>query len=137
MNKQPTKKADIISASERRQIENEMIFRRANEVVGDALDDLDAMHIADDNPQFIRDTNLSLDFKCECSDENCDERISIKLTEYQKIHINRDTFVVKLDHEVDPIEQVISTGTDYSVVMKNNFTKEPGTELNKTQIDNS
>jgi hypothetical protein len=31
--------------SERRQIENEMIFRRVNEKIGDSLDSLDAMHI--------------------------------------------------------------------------------------------
>jgi hypothetical protein len=36
--------------SERRQIENEMIFRRANEVVGDKLDEIDAHHREDGNP---------------------------------------------------------------------------------------
>ena len=55
-----------IPIAERRQIENEMIFRRMNEKVGDDLDALDAMHIADDNIHLIRDELLFLLFKCEC-----------------------------------------------------------------------
>ncbi len=65
-----------ISVAERRQIENEMIFRRMNEKVGDDLGALDAMHIEDGNPQLIRDEDTLLMFKCECSDEECNERIS-------------------------------------------------------------
>ncbi|MDB5185180.1 MAG: hypothetical protein JWN38_988 [Candidatus Saccharibacteria bacterium] len=123
--------------SERRQIENEMIFRRANEVVGDNLDEIDANHIADDNPQLIRNDDLLLYFRCECSDENCEARIPIKLSVYRTIHENRDAFVIKLKHQVNAIEKVILTEDDYSVVEKNNSTAEPGKLLNKTTIDNS
>lgn len=123
--------------SERRQIENEMIFRRANEKIGDGLDDLDAMHIEDDNPQLIRSDDLLLHFKCECSDEDCDVRIPIKLSVYQKIHENRDAFIIKAKHQVNEIEKVIRTEDNYSVVEKNNSTSEPGDTLNKTSIDNS
>lgn len=126
-----------ISIAEQRQIENEMIFRRMNEKVGDDLGALDAMHIADNNIHLIRDDELLLHFKCECSDENCSVRIPLRLTEYQKIHTNRDTFVVRLDHQVDPIETIIRTGTEYSVVKKNHSTPEPGKNLNTTLIDNS
>jgi len=72
--------------SERRQIENEMIFRRANEKVGLDLDEIDALHVADGNPHLVRSDDLELDFKCECSDENCDARIMMKLSVYRKIH---------------------------------------------------
>ncbi len=123
--------------SERRQIENGMIFRRANEKVGDDLDDLDAMHIADDNPELIRDGDLLLHFKCECSDEDCDARIPIKLSVYQKIHKNRDAFIIKLKHQVREIEKVILTQDNYSVVEKNNSTAEPGDTLNTTSIRNT
>ena len=126
-----------LSITERRQIENEMIFRRANEKVGDDLGALDAMHIEEDHPELIRDDASLLHFKCECSDENCDARIPIKLTDYQTIHENRDTFIIKLKHQVDPIEKVISTESTYSVVKKNNSTPEPGKNLNITSIDNS
>lgn len=123
--------------SERRQIENEMIFRRANELVGDKLDEIDANHRNDGNPELVRNEDLLLHFKCECSDENCNARIPIKLSDYQKIHENRDAFIIKLKHQVETIEKVILTEDDYSVVEKNNSTPEPGKELNVTSIDNS
>lgn len=126
-----------ISLTERRQIENEMIFRRANESVEDKLGEIDANHIEDDHPELIRSDDILLHFKCECSDENCEARIPIKLSVYQKIHENRDSFIVKLNHQVDPIEKVIISEKNYSVVEKNNSVAEPGDKLNKTLIDNS
>lgn len=125
-----------ISHAERRQIENEMIFRRVNEKVGDDLGALDAMHIEDGNIELIRDDDLKLEFKCECSDENCTERISMLLNEYQEIHTDRDTFIVIPDHQVDPIEKVIRKEHRYNVVKKNNSTPEPTDTLNNTSIDN-
>ncbi len=73
-----------ISVAERRQIENEMIFRRGNEKVGIALDALDGMHLEDGNPQLVREDDPVLHFKCECSDEDCDARIPVKLSVYKK-----------------------------------------------------
>ncbi|MDB5186934.1 MAG: hypothetical protein JWM07_406 [Candidatus Saccharibacteria bacterium] len=126
-----------ITHAERRQIENEMIFRRINEKVGDDLGALDAMHIEDGNIQLIRDEDLLLRFKCECSDENCVVRIPMMLSEYQEIHTNRDTFVVLPDHQVDPIEKILKKTPVYSVVKKNNSTPEPSDVLNDTPVDNS
>ncbi|MDB5166428.1 MAG: hypothetical protein JWM37_500 [Candidatus Saccharibacteria bacterium] len=126
-----------VSVTERRQIENEMIFRRANEVVGDKLDEIDALHIEYGHPMLVRSDDILLQFKCECSDENCEARIPIKLSIYQKIHQNRDAFIVMLKHQVNKIEKVILTEDEYSVVEKNNSTAEPGDTLNKTSIDNS
>ena len=123
--------------SERRQIENEMIFRRANEVVGDKLDEIDANHRDEGNPELVRNEDMLLHFKCECSDEDCEARIPIKLSVYQKIHENRDAFIIKFKHQVEEIEKVILTESSYSVVEKNNTTAEPGKELNQTTIDNS
>lgn len=126
-----------ISITEQRQIENEMIFRRGNEKVTAGLDALDAMHVEDGNPQFVRKDNGDLHFQCECSDENCDARVPMKLLEYQKIHKNRDTFIIKLNHQVESIEKVILTKSDYSVVEKNNSTPEPNDTLKVTSTDNS
>lgn len=126
-----------LSHAERRQIENEMIFRRINEKVGDDLGALDAMHIEDGNIELIRNEDLSLQFKCECSDENCALRIPMQLSEYQSIHTNRDTFIVVPDHQVDPIEKVLKKTPEYNIVKKNNSTAEPSDELNSTHIDNS
>jgi hypothetical protein len=126
-----------MSLSEQRLIENEMIFRRANEMVGDNLDEIDALHIEDDNPHLIRSDDMLLHFKCECSDEDCEVRIPIKLSMYQTIHENRDAFIIKLKHQVEAIEKVILTEAEYSVVEKNNSTAEPGKTLNVTSVDNS
>ena len=125
-----------ISVAEQRQIENEMIFRRMNENVGDDLGALDAMYIADDDIHMIRDENILLMFKCECSDENCENRVALKLSEYQEIHSNRNTFIVKTDHQVDPIEKVMVKKKAYNVVRKNNSTAEPNDTLKSTVIDN-
>lgn len=123
--------------TERRQIENEMIFRRGNETVGDKLDKIDASLRDEGNPELVRDEDLLIYFQCECSDENCNSRIPIKLSVYQEIHSNRGAFIIKPKHKVDAIEKVIRTENDYSVVEKNNSTAEPGNHLNKTSINNS
>jgi len=126
-----------MSHAERRQIENEMIFRRINEKVGTDLGALDAMHVADGHFDLVRDANLELHFKCECSDENCTTRIPMLLTDYQQIHTDRNTFIVIPDHQVDPIEKVVKEMPGYNVVKKNNSTPEPSDTLNITTINNS
>lgn len=126
-----------ITNAERRQIENEMIFRRVNEKVGDDLQALDEMHIEDGNIHLLRDEDLMLRFKCECSDEDCSVRIPMLLSEYQEIHIDRDTFVVLPNHQVDPIEKVLRQSPLYHVVKKNNSTPEPPGDLNDTDVNNT
>jgi hypothetical protein len=123
--------------SERRQIENEMIFRRANEKVADDLDELDAKFIEDDLPELIQDDDLLLHFMCECSDEDCVEQIPIKLSVYKKIHQDRSAFIIKHDHQVKGIEKVILTADKYSVVEKNKSTAEPDNTLNATSVNNT
>lgn len=123
--------------SERRQVENEMIFRRVNEKVGDGLDTVDAEHIENNDLDLMWDDAVLLNFKCECSDEDCDKRIPVKLSVYKKIHENRDAFIIKLKHQVKEIEKVILTEDNYSVVEKNNSTAEPSDELNSTTISNT
>lgn len=122
--------------AERRQIENEMIFRRANEKVGDDLDELDELHIIENIPELLRDPRLVVPFLCECSDEDCTETIFITLEKYQEIHTDRDTFIVRPEHQVEPIEKVIKSEATYNIVMKNNSTPEPGNFLNQTTINN-
>ena len=126
-----------ISETERKQIENEMIFRRMNEKVGDDLDAIDSLHREEGNVHLIRDDDLLLQFKCECSDENCDERIPLRLSKYREIHGDRSTFIVKVNHQVDLIEKIISGEKEYSVVKKNNSTPEPGDLLNDTSTGSS
>lgn len=126
-----------ISQAERRQIENEMIFRQFNEKVGKGLDALDAMHVEDGNDHLTRDEDLLLHFKCECSDENCAIRIPMLLSDYQQIHANRNMFIVLPNHQVDPIEVVVKESPVYNLVKKHHSTAEPTGELNETDIDNT
>ena len=126
-----------MTITERRQIENEMIFRRANEKIGHDLDELHSDLIEEGHPELARNTDFILHLKCECSDENCNARIPISLSVYQTIHENRDAFIIKLEHQVEAIEKVIRTEDGYSVVEKNNSTAEPSNTLNITSIDNS
>ncbi len=123
--------------SERRQIENEMIFRRANERISDELDDLNELHTKNNNPEMIRDGELLLHFMCECSDENCKARILIKLSAYKKIHENRNAFIVKHEHQVNEIEKIVTKEDNYIVVEKNNTVAEPNDNLNKTSVENT
>ena len=126
-----------ISAVERKQIENEMIFRRINEKLGSDLDNLDKIHRENGDYDLMHDDLVLLHFKCECSDENCTVRIPLKLSKYREIHFDRNAFIVKVNHQVDKIEKVIQKEDGYNVVLKNNSTPEPGDTLNKTRIDNS
>ena len=125
------------TVKERRLIENEMIFRRMNEKVGDDLEALSAMHIDDGTAHLIKDEDFLLRFKCECTDENCELRIPMKLSTYQDVHSNRDTFIVLPGHQVDTIEETTKRTKNYWVVQKNNSTPEPSDILNDTPIDNS
>jgi len=127
-----------LPTEERKQVENEMLFRRVNERVIKELDDLDAKHMAEGNTKLIWDDELLLNFKCECSDETCEVRVPMKMSKYKEIHFDRSCFIIKPHHEVKPIEKVIEVAETYSVVRKNNVTPEPreGAKLRKTSIEN-
>jgi thermostable 8-oxoguanine DNA glycosylase len=126
-----------ISSAERKQIENEMIFRRINEKLGTDLDAMDQIHREDGNHHLVHDDQLLIQFKCECSDENCDIRIPLQLSRYRELHLNRSDFIVKANHQVDDIESIILSSEDYHIVQKKHTTAEPGDTLNRTVIDNS
>ena len=123
--------------SERRLIENEMIFRRLNEKVSEGVESVAADNIKNDDLDLMWDDSTILSFWCECSDEDCNKRISLKLSVYKKIHENRDAFIIKPEHQVKEIEKVIHTEDTYSVVEKNKTIAEPDGKLNKTTVDNS
>ncbi len=117
---------------EKRQIGNEMIFRRANEQISIGLDKVDAQHIDKGEPQLVRSEDYILHFLCECSDETCVTRIPMTISSFKKIHLNRGSFIIKLKHQVKSIEKVVRSEADYSVVEKNHYTTEPHKELNNT-----
>jgi hypothetical protein len=58
------------------------------------------------------------DFFCECSDTACLERVQLTLAEYEHIRAEPTRFVVKKNHVVQEIEQVVETVPDHMVIEK-------------------
>ncbi len=119
----------------KRQIENEVVFRRANERVERGIEHEKA--VALENGDDISDLdNTPLHFYCECSDENCKERIVMTLGEYKTLHINRKQFIISPGHEVPRIEDTVKEKARYSVVKKHFVPPEDITDLQHTSTGN-
>lgn len=107
-----------LTQSERGQIRNEQVFRRANEKVQKELKILERMAKADGDTTVIPAKDMTLKFYCECSNENCRERIKMTLHKYEELHKDRSHFIVLPGHETIEVEKVISEKNDYSLVDK-------------------
>lgn len=84
------------------------------------------------NEDFFREVNEKINTKaeshgvdahgyaffCECSDASCVERVELTLAEYEHVRADPKRFVVKKDHVVREIEDVVETVTDHMVVEK-------------------
>jgi hypothetical protein len=104
---------------DRRKAENEVIFRRHNESVEKGFEEIKQFAKEDGQEGLIPEKDgIALRFYCECSDENCQQRILLKPSEYNKLHRRRNHFVIVHDHEVVSIEKVVAREKDYSVVEK-------------------
>ncbi len=122
--------------SERRQIENEVVFRQTNEQIQKDLDALNDMAKKEDT--HLPDTDdLVLYFYCECSDENCQERIGIKLSLYNDFHNNRKQFLISPNHESLAVERIILKDSNYTVVEKFVTPPETVAQLEHTDIVNA
>ncbi len=125
------------SLAEMRQIENEVVFRKANEQVQKSLAKLKAMAVQDGHRTLVPDGSMELHFCCECSDENCRERIVMSLDAYRSVHNDRSYFIVLPGHETVAIEKVIAKSAKYSVVEKFITPSEKATTLNTTTVNNA
>jgi hypothetical protein len=93
-----------MSLWEERAARNEAVFREVNEQI-EALEE--QFSVTDEDPVFI----------CECSDENCTERISLPLDAYESLRGNPRHFVILPGHETE-IEEVVERHATYFVVEK-------------------
>ncbi len=125
--------------SERRMAENEVLFKKSNQQIPDNLEKLKQAAIAEGHESLLPDTDVPLHFYCECSDENCRERIIMKPSEHKALHQNTSQFVVIPGHSVPNVERIIHTTDTYMVVEKYEAPPLPPTDgkLNTTDIDNS
>jgi hypothetical protein len=106
------------AVSDRRMRENQVVFRKANEGVQKKLKNLRKIADEEKLSLSIKEDELHLQFYCECSDENCRERIGIKGGTYNRIHKKRARFMLLNGHEVLRIEQVVDATPAYCVVEK-------------------
>lgn len=125
--------------SERRLDENEVVFRRLNEQVKKGIDETNRIAIEENQKGMMIDIDdeTPLQFYCECSDENCTKRVLVDYAEYNKIHEQRDHFIVVPGHELADIERVIGIEDEFYVVEKYGNPPENVTELHATDIKNT
>ncbi|MDN5275554.1 MAG: hypothetical protein JWN33_203 [Candidatus Saccharibacteria bacterium] len=126
-----------LSRSHRRMAENEAIFRRLNQQVQAGFDEINAIAVEERAAPYGVSPDTLLEFYCECSDENCIQRISLTADEYNRVHGEGDLFTVIRGHEVLGIEDVVSTNGNYSLVRKHFEPSMDVDTLHKTSIDNS
>jgi hypothetical protein len=127
------------TTSERRLAENEAVFRKLNEQVNVGFQETNRLAQEDNQLEFlvtVKNDDEPLHFYCECADEHCTDRIILTMAEYQKIHKNRNRFIIVPGHEVRSVEKVIEKKPAYTVVKKNQDPPENPKSLHPTSIHN-
>lgn len=124
------------SLSRQRQIENEVVFRQANESAQKDLEDLNKIAIEEGDLYWEEYSDKPFKFYCECSDENCRRKISIRPSVYKELHHNRKQFILIPGHQASEIEDKVLKTTKYSVVKKHRTPPAKASGLNVTSIDN-
>lgn len=97
-------------SSERRLVENEILFRDANRKV--------QKQVQRDRLTHKGQATAKLHFYCECSNFHCRDRIVITADEYDKAHKNRKQFITIPTHEDSSVETIVDGNDVYSIVEK-------------------
>lgn len=97
--------------SERRLVENEILFRSTNREV--------QRRVKKDLIGSGESRVFKLRFYCECSRFYCRDRIELTIDEYELATENEKQFIVLPGHENPAVEKVIRKGENYIVVEKN------------------
>lgn len=125
------------STSERRLAENQVIFRRKNESATKNLKALKDAAESEGIDSLLGDIDVPLHFFCECSDENCKQRIVLKPSEYEELHQNSSQFVLLPGHNVPEIERTVRKNEKLIVVEKFMTPPKAGDKLNNTDLKHS
>lgn len=96
--------------SERRLVENELMFRAANRKV--------QKQVQQDHPKKRGEDTMELQFYCECSDLHCRDRIRLTVGDYQAATQGNKEFIVIPGHENRAVEKVLRENAKYTVVEK-------------------
>jgi hypothetical protein len=105
-------------ASQRRLAENEVVFRSYNKSVQEGIDAVNQIAEEDGQAPISLRPDVPLFFYCECSNENCKQRIKILPGVYNAIHTRNDTFTIACGHEVKDVEDVTTVEKEYCIVKK-------------------
>ena len=68
-------------------------------------------------PDELHDSAL-IDFYCECSDEECEARVSLTLDAYEALHNTKARFVITKGHDQPKVEKVHRNINNISIVEK-------------------
>lgn len=115
-----------------RQVENEAVFREANERVQHELKELTQTAVDHGHADILEKGDLDLHFMCECSNEECKERIMLSYNTYTSLHRNRRHFLIKPGHDTPAIEKIVAKTPEYSIVEKLKGVTENPAHLHKT-----
>jgi len=124
------------SIAKRKQAQNEVYFRNQNQKVQIGFDVINDIALQQGDAPFSYDKTMPLFFYCECSDENCIKRLSIRLDRYNSIHEDKRAFVIAPNHQVVEIETVTKRTGKYWIVEKI-IAPPPADHLNKTVVTNT
>lgn len=116
---------------------NEVVFRNQNEKVQQNIDEFNATAKDLGEVPISIGGDEHLHFHCECSDENCAERIKVSISTLKKIHEARDVFVVKPNHVVHDVETAIKKTDEYWIIKKYEYPPQNATELKTSGLDHS
>jgi hypothetical protein len=125
-----------LTASDERKIANEVVFRRHNQRVQKGFETIRKIALEDNQAHLAEQTDIELQYYCECSDENCRLRIALKLSEYNELHQKNDLFVIIPGHEVVSVERIVARAPTYVVVQKFEIPPTTATHLEATDVQN-
>jgi hypothetical protein len=95
----------MTTSREDRFIENERLFRSANERLHDRVED-------------IVEPDQSIPFLCECIDDTCTARIDLKPDEYEKARSEDEWFVIAPGHPRLEGERIVDVDERFVIVSK-------------------
>ena len=94
-----------VDAREKRLAQNETLFREVNE----RIEELALAHPKDEH---------IYEFYCECSNVDCDLRLSLPLSVYEQARSESALFLVATGHDLPEIEEVVLRGDGFQLVKK-------------------
>jgi hypothetical protein len=94
-----------MSVRQDRLVENQKLFRRANEYLEGAVEDSVS-------------SEEGIPFLCECADDDCLGRVELTLVQYGGVRSHEDRYFMLPGHELAEGEAVVEEHDDFHVTQK-------------------